>query len=158
MGTPPPLPRIDVALVLASLARHLGDPAFARYLKRAILENTEEGTEPLVVMRTPFGPVSWDYHVAPMVCVRDAGGQIQKMVFDPSIAKEPLTIDQWRAVQGGPAGQHAAETDATPFHYRPDSFTSGDRIGVVREDPTHEVTRASLVYFSVQRDLEAGGL
>ena len=39
--------------------------------------------------------INWGYHVAPIVYVKDSNGEISKMVIDPSVADEPLKVDQW---------------------------------------------------------------
>lgn len=39
--------------------------------------------------------VNWWYHVAPVIRVRNAQGQIIETVIDPSLAGGPITIDDW---------------------------------------------------------------
>ncbi|MGB8510859.1 MAG: DUF4157 domain-containing protein, partial [Pyrinomonadaceae bacterium] len=39
--------------------------------------------------------VTWWYHVAPVIRVRNAAGAVTEMVIDPSVAGGPLTIAQW---------------------------------------------------------------
>ncbi len=51
-------------------------------------------------------PVSWVYHVAPMVTVTNPDGSTQKYILDPSIASGPVTPEQWAAIQGNPAGAY----------------------------------------------------
>jgi hypothetical protein len=43
-------------------------------------------TEPLI---------KWNFHVAPLVYVKNANGEIQKMVIDPSLFDEPVTVEEW---------------------------------------------------------------
>ncbi len=40
---------------------------------------------------------NWSYHVAPLVRFRDANGQIQLRVIDPSLFNQPVTQAQWFA-------------------------------------------------------------
>jgi hypothetical protein len=41
--------------------------------------------------------VTWWYHVAPIIRVRDAQGQVGAWVLDPSMADRPITIRDWTA-------------------------------------------------------------
>lgn len=43
--------------------------------------------------------ISWDWHVAPLVYESDATGKLTQMVIDPSLFSEPVTVDQWKAIQ-----------------------------------------------------------
>ncbi|GAA5526498.1 WXG100 family type VII secretion target [Herpetosiphon gulosus] len=43
-----------------------------------------------------FEPVEWDYHVAPSIMVRDAQGNLQPMIIDPSLFDHPVTIEEWK--------------------------------------------------------------
>ncbi|MBM7843078.1 protein-glutamine glutaminase family protein [Herpetosiphon giganteus] len=43
-----------------------------------------------------FGPVEWDYHVAPSIMVRDSQGNLQPMIIDPSLFDHPVTIEEWK--------------------------------------------------------------
>lgn len=47
---------------------------------------------------SPKGYVSWWYHVAPVVRVRD-GENFVNMVFDPSIFDRPVPVEEWVAIQ-----------------------------------------------------------
>ena len=40
---------------------------------------------------------SWDYHVAPLVYVKDKNGQIQKMIIDPALFDKPVSLEEWIA-------------------------------------------------------------
>lgn len=44
------------------------------------------GTEPLI---------EWNFHVAPIVYVKDEKGIVQKMVIDPSLFSKPVTVEEW---------------------------------------------------------------
>ncbi len=37
----------------------------------------------------------WNYHVAPIVYVKNPNGLIQKMVIDPSLFDRPVSVDEW---------------------------------------------------------------
>ena len=54
------------------------------------------GDMPVGQQTTPG--VGWWYHVAPVIHVRDAQGNLREMVIDPSLASGPITIDQWTGV------------------------------------------------------------
>ena len=69
-------------------------------------------------------PVQWVYHVAPLVQVQQPTGEIVPMVLDPSIAKGPLTRDEWRQIQGNPADARNYITDKETFFYNPIDKTS----------------------------------
>ena len=49
------------------------------------------GDMPVGQQTTPG--VGWWYHVAPVIHVRDAQGNVREMVIDPSLASGPITID-----------------------------------------------------------------
>jgi hypothetical protein len=49
------------------------------------------------------GVTRWGWHVAPVISVLGNDGVVRKMVLDPSIAKGPITVDQWKAIMGGNA-------------------------------------------------------
>jgi hypothetical protein len=42
-----------------------------------------------------FPEVTWGYHVAPIVGVKQVDGAIVNMVFDPSLFDKPVTVDAW---------------------------------------------------------------
>lgn len=46
--------------------------------------------------------VSWGWHVAPTLMVQQPPGADVKMVIDPSLFTEPVTVDAWKAAQGDP--------------------------------------------------------
>lgn len=51
-----------------------------------------------IQVRTPYHPrgvVSWKYHVAPIVGVRDGTGKVRTQVLDPSMFEEPVPVVQW---------------------------------------------------------------
>lgn len=39
--------------------------------------------------------VQWGWHVAPTINVRTEDGQVQRMVFDPSLFDRPVTVEEW---------------------------------------------------------------
>ena len=63
----------------------------------------------------PKGYVEWGYHVAPTVSVMDPQGIVSRMVIDPSIANAPITVDQWKALQGQPLSD-LVPTNAAPYY------------------------------------------
>ncbi len=42
----------------------------------------------------------WTYHVAPIVYVKGSSGNVDKMIIDPLIADQPVTIAQWLSLMG----------------------------------------------------------
>jgi hypothetical protein len=40
-------------------------------------------------------PIQWNFHVAPIVYVKNANGVIEKMVIDPSLFDKPVTVEEW---------------------------------------------------------------
>ena len=112
------------------------------------------------IVSPEFGGIRWVYHVAPIVCVRQADGSVRQLVLDPSIDQtRPLTVDEWLARQGGPAGQRLELTDDRPYAYRPTNIRdTDDQEGTMIFDADYAITNATLDYFSVQRDLVRAGL
>lgn len=51
----------------------------------------------------PECEVHWGWHVAPTLMVIQDSGPDVKMVIDPSLCTEPVTLDDWKALQGNPA-------------------------------------------------------
>jgi Glutaminase len=47
--------------------------------------------------------VDWGWHVAPTLMVIQSSGPDLKMVIDPSLCTEPVTPEDWKALQGDPA-------------------------------------------------------
>lgn len=45
-------------------------------------------------------PVTWHYHVAPIVKVEQPGGGVAPRILDPSLSDKPLTVDEWKALCG----------------------------------------------------------
>ncbi|WP_417445850.1 protein-glutamine glutaminase family protein [Kangiella sp.] len=45
-------------------------------------------------------PYPWIYHVAPVVYVEGSSGKVDKMIIDPLIADQPVTISQWLSLMG----------------------------------------------------------
>ena len=40
-------------------------------------------------------PLEWEYHVAPIVYVKDDKGIVKKMVIDPALFSKPVTVEEW---------------------------------------------------------------
>ncbi|MDD4973988.1 MAG: protein-glutamine glutaminase family protein [Bacteriovorax sp.] len=54
----------------------------------------------------PGTDIKWNYHVAPVINVKDKKGKIKKYVIDPSLADNAVTLDEWvesmgKNVKGG---------------------------------------------------------
>lgn len=57
-------------------------------------------------LSVPGTDIQWNYHVAPVINVKDKDGVIKKYVIDPSLNDEAVTVDEWVAtmsknVKGG---------------------------------------------------------
>jgi len=44
----------------------------------------------------PEGRVQWRYHVAPVLLVRDAQGDVQEMTLDPILFDRPVSVKDWQ--------------------------------------------------------------
>ncbi len=49
---------------------------------------------------TNFDLADWRWHVAPLVKIRDVDGKIKKLVIDPSISSEPISVNEWASLMG----------------------------------------------------------
>lgn len=62
-----------------------------------------QGNLQVSTANNPNCSVSWDWHVAPVLCVRSSGiFQSQQMVIDPSLLKTPVTVATWKGKMGDP--------------------------------------------------------
>lgn len=43
-----------------------------------------------------FPTVVWGWHVAPIAYVKKPDGKIEIMVFDPSLFRQPVTVEEWK--------------------------------------------------------------
>ncbi|MBL8473763.1 MAG: hypothetical protein KF778_06210 [Rhodocyclaceae bacterium] len=71
-------------------------------------------------------PVTWHYHVAPIVQVEQSNGKVEERVLDPSLSDKPLSMDEWKA-RCGPHAQVPTMQEITPsnVHYPFDPDTKG---------------------------------
>lgn len=53
-------------------------------------------------VNVPQCKVGWGFHVAPLLTVIQPDGSTVKMVIDPSLCDEPVTIDYWISLQNYP--------------------------------------------------------
>lgn len=49
-------------------------------------------------------PIGWDYHVAPLIKVTKEDGSVEERVVDPSLASQPVSKDEWKAIMEGSKG------------------------------------------------------
>ena len=86
--------------------------------------------------------VNWGWHVAPTLCVRRPWSWrfwlwgSQKMVIDPSLFTTPVTVSQWKSVQGDP-GATLTYTDASDYLWG-------------QTDPTYALTNDRLAYYRLR--------
>jgi hypothetical protein len=63
----------------------------------------------------PEGRVSWDYHVAPALCVRFADASQRWYVLDPSLFDRPVPVERWvAALRRSPASPRPYVTFTRP--------------------------------------------
>lgn len=88
----------------------------------------------------PFCFVNWGWHVAPTLCVRRPWSWrwwfwgTQKMVIDPSLFTTPVSVSQWKSVQGDPAAT-LTYTDASDYLWGqtdPGYIKTNDRLAYYR--------------------------
>ena len=49
-------------------------------------------------LSVPQANIQWNFHVAPIVYVKNETGDVERMVIDPSLADKPLTVREWSAL------------------------------------------------------------
>lgn len=73
----------------------------------------------LQVTSPEFGPIRWNYHVAPMVMVRVNGKDVP-YILDPSIMDKPVPFEEWKKKMTTNKGTKATAEYFTPrYHYGP---------------------------------------
>lgn len=93
--------------------------------------------------------ISWNFHVAPIVYVKDKNGMVKKMVIDPSLFDKPVTVEEWdkkmnkQTIKGKdgssitafpfPENAAAVERSALAFSSS-DPYLPGDNINMSEED------------------------
>jgi hypothetical protein len=88
----------------------------------------------------PGGVVKWGYHVASTAEVEG-----QPMVFDPSLFKGPVTMDQWHASMTSSTKPIIKNTDSSPFYITPDGHA-------IYDDQNYSQTKASFEAHKKARD------
>lgn len=48
-----------------------------------------------------FDPVVWGWHVAPVLYVKSKNGEVDIQVFDPAMAKTPVSVQEWKLLMNG---------------------------------------------------------
>lgn len=67
-----------------------------------------------------FGDIRWQYHVAPMVMVKTAKGNVP-YVFDPSLFKGPVPFEEWKKfLLKNPKSKYQGEYFTPRFNLHPD--------------------------------------
>lgn len=74
----------------------------------------------------PGTDIQWNYHVAPVVNVKEENGQIKKYVIDPSLNDKAVLLDEWVASMGQNVKGPVMKT-AYPF---PENIASFQRTAV----------------------------
>ena len=79
----------------------------------------------------PACEVGWRWHVAPTLCVARTQGFLfwtERMVFDPALFSEPVTMKTWKDIQKSPSAM-VTETAGTYYNWiwsEPDDFGYAD--------------------------------
>ncbi len=93
----------------------------------------------------PGTDIEWDYHVAPVVEVKEKNGKIQQYVIDPSLNSKAVTVDEWVASMGrktkGPIMKTTYPMPANPVDFQrttvgissSDLFAPGDTPNLTEE-------------------------
>lgn len=86
--------------------------------------------------------VWWNWHVAPTLCVRrwrlwfPFPWSTERMVIDPSLFTTPVSVAQWKSVQGDPAAT-LTYTDASDYLWG-------------QTDPTYALTNSRLAFYRLR--------
>ncbi len=82
-----------------------------------------------------YGSAHWKYHVAPLVQVRRANGEVQKMIFDPSLFNTPMPIGSWFTTVGHPQCEDKTDTDFVQTAPIDCIYTVSERFDYLGYDP-----------------------
>lgn len=93
--------------------------------------------------------ISWNFHVAPIVYVKDKNGMVKKMVIDPSLFDKPVTVEEWdkkmtkqtigsqngSSITAFPFPENAAAVERSALAFSSsDPYLPGDNINMNEED------------------------
>jgi len=112
-----------------------------------------------LVAKTPHDPrgyVTWSYHVAPCVRVRDSYGKIQAMVIDPSLFRQPVSVATWTAAMPSTRRRHAYVT-CTRLNVAPTGPNGRQFHGsgyVPGDDPKEGIARNAQITLHTYKRLE----
>lgn len=70
-------------------------------------------------------PVTWHYHVAPIVNVEQPNGSIERRILDPSLSDRPITVDAWKALCGVSSSDTIDKITPPNEHYPFSPITAG---------------------------------
>ena len=73
--------------------------AMAQMAEKEKIEMAKVYAEGLLIAKTDYEEmpeVMWGWHVAPVVYVKKRSGRTEMQVFDPSLFKEPVSVDVWK--------------------------------------------------------------
>jgi len=84
-------------------------------------------------------PVTWHYHVAPIVNVQTPDGKTSPRILDPSLSDKPLTVDEWKKLCGGTptVDKTTPPEENYPFH----PATAGKEYTVAEAEATMQEHR-----------------
>ncbi|MBX7214204.1 MAG: hypothetical protein K1X39_09360 [Thermoflexales bacterium] len=103
----------------------------------------------------PYGSVRWGYHVAPVLPVLQPDGTVVNMVIDPSIARRPISVNEWKAIMHAPT----ADTQITLLGQPPTNASTGKPYPGTGYWPGQDPYNGDLDAYSAEvmrRYLEAG--
>ena len=90
-------------------------------------------------------PIIWMYHVAPIVKVVKNDGTVEDRIIDPSLARKPITKDEWRRIQGNRQGSYSEESDSK-------AYFQNEKFHFREEDPDGSETRKQMENHRHERD------
>lgn len=106
----------------------------------------------------PGTQIRWNFHVAPIVYVKNEQGKIQKMVIDPSLFDKPVTVEEWdnkmskntargSSITAFPFPENAAlmERSALAFSSS-DPYLPGDNIHMTEESKMQQANQTMKQY------------
>ncbi len=115
--------------------------------------------------------ISWNFHVAPIVYVKDKNGMVKKMVIDPSLFDKPVTVEEWdkkmtkqtimgkdgSSITAFPFPENAAAVERSALAFSSsDPYLPGDNINMSEEDKLQMANNTMAQYKMVGKGDDRG--
>lgn len=106
----------------------------------------------------------WNYHVAPLVYVKNKDGSISKMIIDPSIFDKPVTLEEWdnkitkKTLKGSvrtafPFPQNAAYVERAALAISTSNpYMPGDSLSMTEEDKMELAKETMVDYLEASKN------